>query len=91
TFQFYIQQSRHQDDEHLAWGHDLLLSEIDLYDVIESLQRKHFWEDIYVEIQHLKEILKEEEFRQEKIIEEEIIHLKQMIEWMRYLYRRPKN
>ena len=90
TFQYYIQQSRHQDDEHLAWGQDLLLSEIDLYDVIESLQRKHSWEDIYVEIQHLKEILKEEEFRQQKVIKEEMLHLRQMIDWMRYLYRRPE-
>ena len=79
----------HQDDEHLTWGRDLLLSELDLYDIIETLQRKHSWEDIYVEIQHLKEILKEEEFRQEKVIEEEMVHLKQIIDWMRSLYRRP--
>ena len=67
----------------------MLLSELDLYDIIETLQRKHSWEDIYVEIQHLKEILKEEEFRQEKVIEEEMVHLKQIIDWMRSLYRRP--
>lgn len=89
TYQFYIHQSCHQDDEHLTWGRDLLLSELDLYDIIETLQRKHSWEDIYVEIQHLKEILKEEEFRQEKVIEEEMVHLKQIIDWMRSLYRRP--
>ncbi len=89
TYQFYIQQSCHQDKEHLTWGHDLLLSEIDLYDIIETLQRKHSWEDIYVEIQHLKDILKEEEFRQEKVIQEEILHLKQMINWMQSLYRHP--
>ena len=80
---------RDRDDEHLTWGRDLLLSELDLYDIIETLQRKHSWEDIYVEIQHLKEILKEEEFRQEKVIEEEMVHLKQIIDWMRSLYRRP--
>ena len=80
---------KHKDDEHLTWGRDLLLSELDLYDIIETLQRKHSWEDIYVEIQHLKEILKEEEFRQEKVIEEEMVHLKQIIDWMRSLYRRP--
>ena len=42
-----------------------------------------------LKIQHLKEILKEEEFRQEKVIEEEMVHLKQIIDWMRSLYRRP--
>ena len=90
TFEFYIQQSCHQDDEHLAWGKDLLLSEINLYDIIESLQQKQSWEDVYAEIQQLKDILKEEEFKQERVIKEEMIHLQQLIDWMRYLYRRPK-
>ena len=36
------------------------------------------------------DVLKEEEFKQERVIKEEMIHLQQLIDWMRYLYRRPK-
>lgn len=88
TYLYYIKQSLDQDERHLAWGSNLLLSGLDLYDIIEDLRGKHSWENVYSQIEALTQILKDEENRQALVIADEIHHLQHINDWMKSLYRR---
>lgn len=88
TYLYYVKQSIDQDERHLAWGNNLLLSNLNLYDIIEDLRSKHSWENVYSQIEQLNQILKDEESRQARVINEEIHHLEHITNWMKSLYRR---
>ena len=88
TYLYYMKQSLDQDERHLAWGSNLLLSGLDLYDIIEDLRGKHSWENVYSQIEALTQILKDEENRQARVIADEIHHLQHINDWMKSLYRR---
>ena len=88
TYLFYVKQSLDQDERHLAWGNNLLLSNLNLYDMIEDLRMKNSWENVYSQIEQLNQLIKDEENRQSRVISEEINHLEHISDWMKSLYRR---
>lgn len=88
TYLFYVKQSLDQDERHLAWGNNLLLSNLNLYDMIEDLRMKNSWENVYSQIEQLNQLIKDEENRQSRVISEEISHLEHISDWMKSLYRR---
>ena len=82
TYEYFLNQSLRQDEQHLTWGRDLLVSELNLYHLIDNLVHKNTHDDLSPEINELKSILAYEQIQQEKIISEEIHHLKQIIQKM---------
>ena len=88
TFDFYVNQSLYEDERHLAWGKNLLLTHLDLSDIIETLRHKSNWENLYPVIEQLNQILVNEQNQQAKVVNEEIHHLKKLNSWIKSLYKK---
>lgn len=88
TFDFYVNQSLYADERHLAWGKNLLLTHLDLSDIIETLRHKSNWENLYPVIEQLNQILVNEQNQQAKVVNEEIHHLKKLNSWIKSLYKK---
>lgn len=91
TFDFYVDQSLNQDDRHLSWGKNLLLTNLDLSEIIETLRHKSNWDKINNIIERLNQILLDEQHQQEQVVAEEIHHLTKLNHWIRSLYLKKDN
>ncbi|MCU7209516.1 M28 family peptidase [Turicibacter sp. 1E2] len=85
TYEYFLKQSTSQDDKHMTWGKNLIVSQINLYELIDSLLHKHANDDLCHEISQLKSLLAYEKIQEDQVMVEEIRNLKQIIRKMRRL------